>query len=203
MIKNNKPLILYLIFNLMFYIILLSSFLFFEHEQKSQISNATTRLIREKFLIKDLTGLTRDIEKIRADNFTKIITLDNKNVIITKTVNSENFINLKIKRYIWSDSDQKNLKGVIIFYFSLDHILIITLKILFYSLIVTFPLSLMILSHLKKQQFEAIEIEKNKTLNKFTRQMSHDIRSPIASLHQIFESNHKLTDQEIKILKAS
>jgi signal transduction histidine kinase len=201
--NNKKPLIIYLIFNIIFYIFIFVSFSILEYEQKSQIANTTTRLIREKFLIKDFTGLTKDIEKIRSDNFTKIITMDKDNNPITQSVNSDNLVNLNIKRSIWSDSNNKHLKGKIAFYFSLDHLFFITLKILFGSLVFTFPLTLLFLRYLKKQQLEAIEIEKNKVLNKFTRQMSHDIRSPIASLHHLFDLNRILTEQEMKIFKTS
>jgi signal transduction histidine kinase len=201
--KYTKFLTIYLFFNLIFYIFIFASFSILEHEQKSQIANATTRLIREKFLIKDFTGLTKDIEKIRSDNFTRIVTTDKTNFPITQSVSSEKIVNLKIKRSIWSDASKKHLKGNIIFYFSLDHLFLIALKTLLGSILLTFPLGLILLKYIKKQQLEAIEIEKNKVLNKFTRQMSHDIRSPIASLHQLFELNRVLTEQEMKIFKTS
>jgi signal transduction histidine kinase len=201
--KYTKPLIIYLIFNLIFYIFIFISFSVLEYEQKNQIANATTRLIREKFLIKDFTGLTKDIEKIRSDNFTKIITMDKDNSPITQSVNADKLVNLKIKRSIWSDANNQHLKGKIVFYFSLDHLFLIVFKILIGSLVLTTPFGLLILKYLRKQQLEAVEIEKNKVLNKFTRQMSHDIRSPIASLHQLFDLNRILTEQEMKIFKTS
>lgn len=201
--KHTKPLAIYFVFNLIFYIFIFVSFSILEHEQKSQIANATTRLVREKFLIKDFTGLTKDIEKIKSDNFTKIITLDKDNTPITQSVNSERFVNFKIKRSIWSDENNKHLKGTIVFYFSLDHLFLIAFKVLLGSLLLTCPIGLLILNYLRKQQLETVEIEKNKVLNKFTRQMSHDIRSPIASLHQLFDLNRILTEQEMKIFKTS
>ena len=155
----------------------------------------------EKFRGK--VSLTKDIEKIRSDNFTKIITLDKANSPITQSVSSNNLVNLKIKRSIWSDANNKHLKGRIVFYFSLDHLFLIALKTLLGSIILTFPLALLLLRYVKKQQLETVEIEKNKVLNKFTRQMSHDIRSPIASLHQLFDLNRILTEQEMKIFKTS
>lgn len=201
--KNIKPLIIYLIFNIFFYVFIFVSFSTLEHEQKSQIANATTRLVREKFLIKDFTGLTKDIEKIRSDNFTKIATYDKNNSIITQSVSSNTIVNIKISRSIWSDSNNQHLKGKIVFYFSLDHLFLIAFKILLGSILVTFPMGLLLLKQVKKQQLKTIEIEKSKALNKFTRQMSHDIRSPIASLHQLFDLNRILTSQEMKIFKTS
>lgn len=201
--KYKKPLIIYLFFNFVFYAFTLISLAMLEHEQKIQIANATTRLVREKFLIKDYTGLTKDIEKIRSDNFTQVVTLDKDNTPITQSLTSNKLVNLKIKRSIWSDSDKKHLKGKIVFYFSLDHLFVIAFKVLTGSFLLTFPLGLLIIKHLRKQQLETIEHEKNKIINKLTRQMSHDIRSPIASLHHLFDLNRILTEQEVKIFKTS
>ncbi len=179
------------------------SFAILEREQKDQIADATTRLIRESFLITDFRSVTRDIERVKSNNFTKIIALNSKNNILAQSSADEGYINLKIKKSIGTDRFSKNVKGHVLFYFSLDHLFLLTFKILLGSTLITMPLSLISLRYLKKKQWEKIENEKNFMLVNFTKQLSHDIRSPIAALHNLANTDKTLTIDEMIIFKKS
>ena len=113
--KILPPICIYIFFNIILYVFMVISFAILEREQKDQIADATTRLIRESFLITDFRSVTRDIERVKSNNFTKIIALNSKNNILAQSSADEGYINLKIKKSIGTDRFSKNVKGTVKF----------------------------------------------------------------------------------------
>ncbi|QDK43228.1 hypothetical protein DOM21_17550 [Bacteriovorax stolpii] len=190
---------IYIMFNMLLYILILSSLIILEAEQKSQIATVSTQLIRENFLFTDFRSVKKDLAKIKEENFIKIEAYnENKEKIITLN-DQKNFFTIKTKRKIWSDSNQMHEKGTIVYYFSIHKLFFIALKPLAISLLFSFPLFILINNFILKREREKIENEKAKALNKISIQISHDIRSPLATIQTIVSAASNLQESDRKI----
>ncbi len=203
MTKKLITLSKYFLLNLILFLVIISSIITLDHEQKNNIANATISLIRENFLVTDFRTVARDIEKVKSDNFSKISIYDKNNNLIINSSEIENLINVKINKSIWSDREAKHLKGKVTFFVGCDHLFVIAFKILFGTFFITAPVFVLANNFLSKRQLQLIEVERNKILTKITMQMSHDIRSPIAALQHLAEKVNEFTADDILLLKSS
>lgn len=193
----------YLFLNFIFFLLIISSVITLDHEQKNNIADATISLIRENLLVTDFRSVARDIEKVKSNNFSKIVVYDKNNKLIINSSEIYNFLNLKIIKNIWVDKNASHLKGKVIFYIGIDHLFVISLKILLGTFFITAPAFIVINNLLSKRQVQLIENENAKFLAKTTKQMSHDIRSPIATLQQLSDKFMEFTSDDVKLLKSS
>jgi len=194
---------MYLAMDLLLYVIILFALINLEREQKSLVAETTTSLIRENFLFTDLKSVTRDVEKIINGSFSQVQIYDNFDRLLVSNHGHENYFNIKVKKFIWSDTDRKHVKGKIIFSIGADHLLLFTVRVVGLGTIFTLPLFLLIFVFVEKRQRQLLEDEKNKAYMKLTRQMAHDIRSPIATLQQISENLKNISDEDVALLKSA
>lgn len=190
---------IYLIFNLLLYILILSSLVILETEQKNQIATVSTQLIRENFLFTDFRSVKKDLTKIREENFIKIEAFNENKEKIISLNNQKTFLTIKTQRKIWSDSNQLHEKGTIVYYFSIQKLFFIALKPLLASLLFSFPLFILVNNFILKRENEKIENEKAKALNRISLQISHDIRSPLATIQTIISDTGNLQECDRKI----
>lgn len=201
--RKSLAITIYIFLNLIFFILILASVVTLDHEQKNNIADATISLIRENYLVTDFRSIARDIEKVKSNNFSKVIIYDKNNKMIINTNGEDSFLNVKIKKNIWADKDLSHLKGKVVFFMGIDHLFLISLKILLGTVLVTAPIFIVIINTITKRQAQLIENENSKYLAKVTTQMSHDIRSPIATLHHLSEKFKDLAGEDFKLLKSS
>jgi signal transduction histidine kinase len=201
--KNLTAISMYIFLNLIFFLLIISSVVTLDHEQKNNIADATISLIRENFLVTDFRTVSRDVEKVKSNNFSKVIVYDKNNKEIINSTEKYNFFNIKIKKYIWVDENLSHLKGKVVFFVGIDHLFLISLKILFGTFFITAPVFIIINNFLSRRHAQLIENENAKFIAKVTRQMSHDIRSPIATLQQLSEKFKEFTTEDVKLLKSS
>lgn len=201
--RNILAAIIYFSLNLIFFMMIIFSVVLIDLDQKNNIADATVNLTRDNFLVGDFREVSKDIEKIKGRNFNKIEVLDkNKEMIIVASEGKDSF-NLKINKYIWADEKALHQKGQIVFHVGVDNLIQISLKILMWSILFTAPVFILFEIYLRRRQSQLLENEKIKIMAKLTRQMSHDIRSPVATLYQLSKNIKSLTLEEEILLKSS
>lgn len=189
----------YLTLNFFLYFSILSSLIFIEIEQKNQIASVSTQLVRENFLFTDFRTVKKDLAKITGENFSAVEAFDNTGAKIINFSNEKTPFTIKIKKYIWSDSQHLHHKGTINYYFEIANLFRIALKPFLISLLFSLPLFLFFVRYTRNRETEKIEHEKSKALNKISLQISHDIRSPIATLHQILQGSDNMNASDKKL----
>lgn len=199
--KSINLTMFYFITNIVLYFLIFYSALVIDREQKNKIAETVTNVIRENVLMAQYRSASKDIEKLKVNNFTKIVLTNNKNEEIFRTSDLSNFFTLKIQKNIWSDSKKLFLKNKIIFYYEFTYLFWISLKILLGSIIVSLPLFFQIVRMIRKSQLQIIENEKIKIIAKHSRQLSHDIRSPLAALRFAIENEVTKNSNDFSILQ--
>lgn len=189
--------------NSILYFLVFTTATILEKDQKDKVATTITSLIRENFLMTDFRAVSKDLEKIRSDNFIKIIVKDKEGKVVVESGGDESYLNLQIKKLIGTDKALIHPKGEIYFFWNIDYLIWLSFKILFASMLITLPIFLVAINFFKKRQKQIIENEKVKIMVKLSRQMSHDIRSPIAALQQISKNNNTISKGELIILKAA
>jgi signal transduction histidine kinase len=197
--KSINFILLYCGINCLLYILIFYSVSTIEREQKDKVADTVTSIIRENFLMTQYRSVAKDLEKIINNNFSEIIISNREGIEVTKIRKYNNSFNFKIRKNIWSDKEQLHLKGWVLFYYDFAHLFWISFKALLASMLITLPLFVLIIKIIKKHQIQIIENEKIKVISKHKRQLSHDIRSPLATLRHVAEGNNIINNDDLFI----
>lgn len=201
--KNIQAFVIYLALNLCFFLLMFFSVAVVDLEHKKNVADAAINLTRENFLIGDYRSVSKDIDKIKAGNFHKIEVFGKNNNVITVVSDDVAELSLKFKKSIWVDGNATLLKGYLIFHVGVNHLLFLSLKILLGTVFITGPVFIFVVILLRKRQKVLIENENIKVAEQIARQVSHDIRSPLAALKMALEDSESIPTEQRTIIRSS
>jgi len=110
-------------------------------------------------------------------------------------------ISLYIPLYVDDAKSQKH--GYFLFYYSPLGSVLLSLSIWFFTVLIVFKLFSMNKIKLTNAYIRKIEMDKKENLVLITKQVAHDIRSPLSVLNLIIKSMPNNTDEKIEILRSA
>lgn len=201
-----KQAILIILIQLFFLVSIIVSLYFYSLNAKKNAADIIIKSVHNSILTNDFrqTGLILNYNV--PYDFIKIIIINNKNQIIYETglIPNESISNLNtFKKGIYLSEASNNPNFSLFFSFSIIQILKNSFSIFVLFLCLTIPGAVLLIIRLEKINKSKIEREKKISIQIAALQMSHDIRSPLATLNSISENLQGKTSEDLKLLKLS